>query len=940
MRLVEALADEESVGRITMGTIMKPLNFEARGLTQSGVFQYEPYSAAGLDGEGQVVGSGDSGLNDLSCFFFDDANGELITRRSEITWEPVSHRVQIDKSRRKVIQYNYALASDQIDMEKGHGTHVVGSILGNCDGNPSMNGMAPAAKVSFWDMGMGDSAGLSTYPSVHAMMEAAYLADARVHSNSWGGGYEYDYMCESSDQFQYDHPDMLILYAAGNDGSAGPQSILSPAISKNSVSVGAMTVRNPENGEDQLISQKTVSYFSSQGPHGGRYAVDIAAPGEYILSAYSGNPANLSEAIEKNIGRMQERAVISMMGTSMATPVAAGNVLLIRQFFMDPVFWSRVCNYHDAFCRPFVPSAALLKAVLLNSGENAERYSVPSNDAYTSVASHLLGAAPDNYQGFGAIRLSNILTLDNGEGMNPNKALFVYDNIQLFAYEMVKFTVEISESAAEKGLDLKATIAWMDKPFPASSVSDNHLIHNLDLIITHPDGTSGPIYFGNRNGEGGDSVNPVEQVLISAPIAGVYSIYIRSLMLDGGQNVSLALTYPTNSYPMSKDHRSVIGPIALGEHIDDKYFDDFNIAEPMPPSPDNSQPAPVPTPAPPEMPSTWKEYTLNVPFGTTLGPDFSVASVGTFEARGLVVKVRYEAWDDQEYNIYQKGTSVLIKGPDGKQIQAGGSTSDYCYMDENVFTTFAWSGAWSPFNVHTMGADMYAPSLGQFEVSLVYSPGWSASEYWTPVLSTYSSFQIYAQSNIKVWVDEGAHDPTVPTLAPTFHPNAFPSDPPSGTSGGKTPRQYCSKPRKQRIDFSEAHVSFDMSLRNGELFLSGLDERFYPLVRKLALTFIHRDGHGVKTNTHATKMYIASTRPDSVSEFHAKFRIVENVWEHPPQEIRIKFMGDIMIGPPQMINGHLTWPDGSIAKPGTEKVPSHNHLLGCVLISLHSNSTM
>ena len=57
-------------------------NFEARGPIQTGE---KSYSKAGLKGQGQVVGVADSGLNDLSCFFYDgDLQKTVVTNRSGI----------------------------------------------------------------------------------------------------------------------------------------------------------------------------------------------------------------------------------------------------------------------------------------------------------------------------------------------------------------------------------------------------------------------------------------------------------------------------------------------------------------------------------------------------------------------------------------------------------------------------------------------------------------------------------------------------------------------------------------------------------------------------------------------------------------------------------------------------------------------------------------
>ena len=48
----------------------------------------------------------------------------------------------------------------------------------------------------------------------------AYQAGARVHTNSWGGGEfgAYDEQSHDLDAFVWEHKDMVILFAAGNDG--------------------------------------------------------------------------------------------------------------------------------------------------------------------------------------------------------------------------------------------------------------------------------------------------------------------------------------------------------------------------------------------------------------------------------------------------------------------------------------------------------------------------------------------------------------------------------------------------------------------------------------------------------------------------------------------------------------------------------------------------
>lgn len=66
------------------------------------------------------------------------------------------------------------------------------------------------------------------------MLQWAYVAGARIHSNSWGTTTsEYTATALDMDRFMYNNKDMLVVVAAGNDGSCDfDMTIGSPATAK------------------------------------------------------------------------------------------------------------------------------------------------------------------------------------------------------------------------------------------------------------------------------------------------------------------------------------------------------------------------------------------------------------------------------------------------------------------------------------------------------------------------------------------------------------------------------------------------------------------------------------------------------------------------------------------------------------------------------------
>ena len=100
-------------------------------------------------------------------------------------------------------------------------------------------GHAPGAKIAFFDMSADGHSIYYPSPLGDNVFGPAQQAGAHLHTNSWGGPFNfYDSDTLSADAFQLQHDDFLVLFAAGNDGSDGYFSVADPAVSKNSLTVG------------------------------------------------------------------------------------------------------------------------------------------------------------------------------------------------------------------------------------------------------------------------------------------------------------------------------------------------------------------------------------------------------------------------------------------------------------------------------------------------------------------------------------------------------------------------------------------------------------------------------------------------------------------------------------------------------------------------------
>ena len=145
---------------------------------------------------------------------------------------------------------------------------------------------------------------------------------------------------------------------------------------------------------------------------------------------------------------------------------------------------------------------------------------------------------PDGFRGFGRVHLEAGMPLNGLDNM----ALFVAD---AFETELDEFTTDEYhfDMIPGTGLELRATLAWIDPP--AAIESSIQLLNDLDLTVTGPDGSTLYRMFSDR----ADDRNVVERVIVPVDIVsvggGTWTVAESSAGLTTGtQSYSLVVTGP------------------------------------------------------------------------------------------------------------------------------------------------------------------------------------------------------------------------------------------------------------------------------------------------------------------------------------------------------------------------------------------------------------
>ncbi|MFK7741095.1 MAG: S8 family serine peptidase [Planctomycetota bacterium] len=382
-----------------------------------------------------------------------------------------------------------------------HGHATGGIVFGNGNSNPAVRGMAPDAGKFF-----------TNYNAVTTSRYQVFDDLVNVHNvshttASWGGARTFFYTSVSaeSDDIVFDHD----LAWTQSQSNAGNQDSRPQAWAKNVFSIGGV-----RHQDDSNPNNDSWSGGGSTGPASdGRIKPTLCAYYDSIgTSDRTGSAGYSAGSWTAGFG-----------GTSGATPIVAGhNVIAIEMFTDDSATpgFGRFGNQLRApggtahQNRPHFPTLKALQVV------NARPYTFNASST-------------DNrreHQGWGFPNLEDM--------WDARARTFLVDEVDVLTQGQTR-SWPIAVVAGEPSL--KVSLNWSEPA--ANPAAAQHLVNNLSLRVTSPNGT---VYWGNTGLESGlwsvaggseDTVNSIENVFVQNPAAGNWNVEVIATSIVADNHV-------------------------------------------------------------------------------------------------------------------------------------------------------------------------------------------------------------------------------------------------------------------------------------------------------------------------------------------------------------------------------------------------------------------
>lgn len=349
------------------------------------------------------------------------------------------------------------------DPSNDHGDHVAGTIMGAGNLDPKARGMAHGSDLLVYN---------SSNNNYNAVPNLYTNQDVYITSKSYSNGCNSGYtgLTQQLDEQVYTYPSLIHIFSAGNDGNSdcdyGAGSGWGNITGGHKSGKNVIAVGNLNN-TSELISS------SSRGPAtDGRIKPDICGVGTQVYSTIPNNDYGIKT------------------GTSMSCPGVAGVTAQLYDAYQD-------LNNGD------IPSSGLIKALLLNGADDIGNPGPDFKHGWGSVNAR---------RSFDMIKDENYFSssIDNGQqqshqinvpsGTKELKVMVYWTDIEGSTNAATALVNDLNIELEDPNSD--EFLPWVLDPTPNASTLDEDAIRDVD------------------------SLNNMEQVTISDPVAGQYNLNI------------------------------------------------------------------------------------------------------------------------------------------------------------------------------------------------------------------------------------------------------------------------------------------------------------------------------------------------------------------------------------------------------------------------------